>query len=89
MKLRDAEIGKKTSPYITTNIKEVNFVDALGNVILKLNNIKSASMTVNNGYFNERFINATIDADNMMVIQPIESKDKYIDMMENKVYKEI
>ena len=85
-----SKMNLKSSYNPQMNIHEVNFIDNSGNIIMKLNNIRNTSMTIENGNWCSKFINCTIDADNFDYFIKNESKVKeiYINMMECK-YREI
>lgn len=81
-----SKMNLKSSYNPQMNIHEVNFIDNSGNIIMKLNNIRNTSMTIENGNWCSKFINCTIDADNFDYF--IKNESIYIDMMECK-YREI
>lgn len=84
------KMNLKSSYNPQMNIHEVNFIDSNGNIIMRLNNVRNTSMTIENANWYSKFISCTIDADNFDYFIKSESKVKevYIDMMECK-YKEI
>lgn len=85
-----SNINLESSCSTQINIHEVNFIDNSGNIIMKLNNVKNVSMTINNRDWYPNYISCSIDANGLDYFIKSESKveEVYVDMMECK-YKEI
>ena len=85
-----SKMNLKSSYNPQMNIHEVNFIDNSGNIIMKLNNVRNASMTINNRDWYPSYISCSIDANGLDYSIKSESKveEVYVDMMECK-YKEI
>lgn len=85
-----SNINLESSCSTQINIHEVNFIDNSGNIIMKLNNVKNVSMTINNRDWYPNYIRCSIDANGLDYFIKSESKveEVYVDMMECK-YREI